>query len=165
MKKKLYVDMDGVLCDFDGRFVEIFNYSPLSFISKFGSDKFISAIDHYGHKFWSEMGWTGIGPYLWSQIKDYNPIILSNPSKFNSSRHGKSQWIKTNIGDYDYILRPDKESMANESSMLLDDLIDNIDKFNQNGGIGVRIYDDETVSETAISIVKGFFDDISHIVY
>ena len=36
MIKKIYVDMDGVLADFNSRFVELFDHSPSESRNKFG---------------------------------------------------------------------------------------------------------------------------------
>ena len=54
----IYCDMDGVLCDFDKRFMEFSNGIPPSqYENEFGKKAFWELISKKGVGFWSEMEW------------------------------------------------------------------------------------------------------------
>jgi len=140
-KYTIYSDMDGVLTDFDERFMKFSNgVSPTEYESKYGIEKFWELIDvTVGVPFWAGMKWLGDGKTYWDYIKKYNPIILSAPSKKEESRLGKRIWKKHNLPDTKMILTPAhlKSKYANENSILIDDREKNINQWVEAGGIGI----------------------------
>ena len=109
---QIYCDMDGVLTDFEKRFMDTLTqqgkkyYSkqelegitrPKHFKKKFGEGEFWKLIDEQGQDFWAQMPWMPNGQALWNFISPYNPNILSSPSQDNSSRLGKRMWIRQNL--------------------------------------------------------------------
>jgi len=86
-KYTIYSDMDGVLVDFNERFKRFSNgVPPTEYEQKFGKDKFWEIIDGTGVRFWVGMDWMSDGKQLWNYIKEYNPTLLSSPSRSNYSR-------------------------------------------------------------------------------
>ena len=139
-KYDLYVDMDGVLTDFEKRFGNFTDLSPGEYKEQYGEGKFWELIDKkVGVKFWVGMPWMPGGKELWSFVKHLKPKILSTPSWDDSSKLGKRLWIKNNIpGVKSHLVpRSHKQKFANENSILIDDYKINIDEWRSKGGIGI----------------------------
>jgi hypothetical protein len=140
-KYKIFCDMDGVLCDFDARFKSINpeKLSPSQFTNKYGTDKFWATIDAEGVGFWVGIKWMSDGKELWDHIKQYNPTLLSAPSRQPSSRLGKRLWVKNNIPGANLVLAsaPKKQNYSGTNKILIDDRPDNISQWKSKGGIGI----------------------------
>jgi len=161
---QIYCDMDGVLTDFEGRFMEMLNkegkkyYSkdelegitrPKHFKKKLGEEEFWNFINQYGEDFWAGMEWMPNGQALWSFISPYNPNILSSPSKDNSSRLGKRIWIRQHLSPPQAIppnkiifeKAEDKQQHAAPNHILIDDKPSNISEWREKGGIALEVKD------------------------
>ena len=150
-KYTIYCDMDGVLCDFDKRFMEFSNGIPPSeYESKFGKKAFWELISKKGVGFWVGIPWMSDGKQLWDYIKPYNPSLLSAPSSEESSRLGKRLWVRNNIPGTKLILRQaeQKQEFANPNAILIDDRTSNIQQWIDKGGIGIlHTSADETIKQ------------------
>ncbi len=136
----IYSDMDGVLVDFDKRFKRFSKgIPPTEYEQKFGKDKFWELVDGIGVRFWVGMDWMSDGKQLWNYIKEYNPILLSSPSRSNYSRIGKRIWRKRNLPSTKLVLAraANKQNYADPNSILIDDRESNIDQWIKAGGIGI----------------------------
>ena len=140
-KYTVYSDMDGVLVDFENRFKRFSkDIPPQKYEDKFGKEKFWDLIDNQiGVRFWAGMPWMSDGKQLWDYIKNYTPILLSSPSRSNSSRLGKRIWRKINLPSTKLILAQadKKQNYATPNSVLIDDRESNIDQWIKAGGIGI----------------------------
>ena len=137
---KIYSDMDGVLVDFNERFKRFSDgILPTEYEQKFGKDKFWELIDGTGVRFWVGMDWMSDGKQLWNYIKEYNPTLLSSPSRSNYSRMGKRIWRKRNLPSTKLILAraANKQNYADPDSILIDDRESNVDQWIKAGGIGI----------------------------
>jgi len=137
---EIYCDMDGVLCDFDKRFMEFSNgIPPGKYESKFGKKAFWKLISEKGVGYWVGIPWMSDGKQLWNYIKPYNPSLLSAPSMEESSRLGKRLWVRNNIPGTKLILRSaeQKQEFANPNAILIDDRPSNIEQWRAKGGIGI----------------------------
>ena len=140
VKYTIYCDMDGVLCDFDKRFMEFSNGIPPSrYESEFGKKAFWKLISGQGVKFWVDIPWMSDGKQLWDYIKSYNPSLLSAPSMEESSRSGKRLWVDNEIPGTKLILRSaeQKQEFAKPNAILIDDRPSNIEQWRAKGGIGI----------------------------
>jgi hypothetical protein len=99
----VFVDMDGVLTDFERRFEQFAGVTPDEYTSQktiqFGKEKaneqFWNLIDkEIGVRFWAGMPWMPEGENLYKYIKKYKPTILTSPSRDESSRIGKVYGLK-----------------------------------------------------------------------
>jgi hypothetical protein len=144
----IYCDLDGVLCDFEARFEHFAGLSPDEYRKeieqKYGKkqvDKmFWDLIDNQiGVRFWRGIPWMPGGKQLWDYIKPYNPTLLSSPSFDNSSRMGKSLWIKDHIPGTPVIFRQAKQKsdFAGPNKILIDDREDTIMSWKAKNGIGI----------------------------
>lgn len=162
---QIYCDMDGVLTDFENRFVEMLRqegpkyYSkevinqvtrPKHFEALEGVEEFWNFIDnHIGLEFWSGMNWMPNGRQLWSFIQPYNPVILTSPSRQNTSRLGKRMWVKEHLTPappVEFRFGDAKSDFANEKAILIDDKPSNLQAFTAKGGIALEVKDGEIQS-------------------
>jgi hypothetical protein len=146
---KIYCDMDGVLVDFDKAYFDLTGEK-----ASFNTDpkKFWEPINKAGASFWIKMKWMPDGKQLWNYIKPYNPELLSAPSYQESSKIGKRVWVKRNTPDTKLILRTAerKQEFATPNTILIDDRADNIQRWNDAGGIGIH----HTSAESTIKQLK-----------
>lgn len=162
---QIYCDMDGVLTNFEKRFVDLLKkegpkyYSkevisqvtrPKHFEALEGQKEFWNFIDnHIGLEFWSETEWMPNGKELWNFIQPYNPIILTSPSRQNTSRLGKRVWVRNNLvpaPPVEFRFGEAKSDFANEKAILIDDKPSNLKAFQAKGGIALEVKDGEIQS-------------------
>lgn len=153
MEKKynVYCDLDGVLTDFNGDYQKLtgIDITKESHTHK-NNRTFFEPIDKAGKGFWSNMSWTKDGKELWSYIEKYKPNLLSAPTRDNSSRVGKMEWVQKELPGVRLILRSasGKKEFANENSILIDDRPSNIEDWLENGGIAIfHSSTDNTIKE------------------
>jgi hypothetical protein len=156
---QIFSDMDGVLCDFEARFEHFAGLSPDEYrkeiSQKYGEkqvDKmFWNLIDkQIGVRFWRGIPWMPGGKQLWEYIKPYNPTLLSSPSWDESSRMGKSLWVKDHIPGTPLIFRQAKQKsdFAGPNKILIDDREDTIMNWKSKNGIGILYKNtDQTINE------------------
>ena len=134
---KIYCDMDGVLVDFDKGYKDLTGTE-----ASFSTDpkEFWAPIHKMGAAFWIKLKWMPDGKQLWSYIDKYNPKLLSAPSRDESSKIGKFVWVKRNMPGTKLILRAaeQKQQFAKPNAILIDDRVDNIQRWKDAGGIGIH---------------------------
>jgi HAD superfamily hydrolase (TIGR01509 family) len=145
----VYVDMDGVLTDFERRFEQFAGVTPDEFTAQktieFGKAKadeqFWDLVDkQIGVRFWAGMPWMPEGEKLYKYIKKTKPTILTSPSRDESSRIGKGVWVKRNMSGVPVKFgykASGKAKYATPNSILIDDREDNISAWKAAGGIGI----------------------------
>jgi hypothetical protein len=157
----IFCDMDGVLCDFEGRFEHFTGLSPDQYREKakreYGEkkvdEKFWDIIDHQiGLRFWRGMSWMPEGKELWNYIKPYKPTLLTAPSWHNSSKEGKQLWVGDHISGTPIVFKQadKKADLSGPNKILIDDREDTIMNWKHKNGIGI-LY---TSTEQAINELK-----------
>ena len=153
----VYVDMDGVLTDFERRFEQFAGVTPDEFMAQkkieFGQEKadeqFWDLIDNQiGVRFWAGMPWMPEGEELYRYIKKSKPTILTSPSRDDSSRIGKGVWVKRNMPNIPLKFgykASGKAKHAGPNKILIDDREDNIQAWKAAGGIGILFKSTEQV--------------------
>ena len=140
MEYEIYSDMDGVITDFDASFMKASDgIRPSEYERNMGKDKFWELIDGKGVGYWVGMPWMPDGKQYWDYIKQYNPILLSSPSRSSTSRLGKRLWVRNQLPGTKLILAQakDKQNYARKNRILIDDRPSNIDQWRSQGGIGI----------------------------
>lgn len=141
-KYQIYVDMDGVLTDFDKQLKATAGIkNGRDWEKKHGADAFWTEIKKGGLEFWSKMPWMKDGKQLWNYIKDKNVAVLSAPAKtIPDSKKGKKMWVKNNLGNAKLILAQaaDKQKYASPTSILIDDFDRNISQWKASNGIAIH---------------------------
>lgn len=141
MIETIYCDLDGVLVDFEKKIREEFGVSSKEFFSKNTQIDAWKKIDKIKN-FWYDMEWTDGGKELWKYLQSLSDVeikILTSPVNLvKNCKTDKSKWVRENLGsDVDVIFSQKKEKYANPQSVLIDDKYSNIQKFKENGGIGI----------------------------
>jgi hypothetical protein len=141
----IYVDMDGVLCDFLKSVSTIIKKDVKNFEdwSKI-REKTWMLISKEGVDFWSNLEWKPDGKKLWFYIQKYKPNILSaypikSPNK-EYAQKGKLIWIEKNLQNVNkvYLVKGiEKQNFATSTSILIDDAKRNIEQWISKGGIGI----------------------------
>ena len=129
--------MDGVLTDFDQTYQELTGKDIRG--EHFNDSSFWGPIDKAGVKFWSDMKWKDDGHELWNYIKKYKPKLLSAPSRQDSSRVGKHEWVERELPGVPLLLRSakHKKDFAEPNAILIDDREDNVAGWIEKGGVGI----------------------------
>ena len=135
----IYLDMDGVIVDFDKQFEDAFDMPPREFEKAFGAEMFWKKIEERGVGFWRGMDWMPGGQELYNRVSQYNHYLLSSPSRSDTSKIGKHMWKKDNTPNTKLILARsyNKKNYADKSNILIDDREDNIQQWRDAGGIGI----------------------------
>lgn len=146
---QIYMDLDGCLADFDARFEHFYGILPKEyeekaiqqFGEKIGKEKFWNSIDEViGVRFWRGIPLMPEGMELWNYIKQFNPIILTAPSRNKVSRIGKKLWVQDNLGlniPIEFRASNRKQELSGPGKILIDDRLDNIMQWKSKNGIGL----------------------------
>ena len=133
--KMLYLDLDGVLADFEGR-VRQLGIKDLRNTPPATLWKLVDSTEN----FWATLPWTSDGKVLWHYVRKFSPTILTAPSRNPSSRVGKRAWVDKQIGlSVPVVFSPkmEKHYYSGPKAILVDDQISNIRQWTDAGGIGI----------------------------
>jgi 5'(3')-deoxyribonucleotidase len=133
----IFVDLDGVLTDFDKAYIELTGSHPT--VKKDNMKEFWKPVNEAGVDFWERMEWMKDGKELWKHIKRYSPTILSSPSDHHTSKKGKINWLRRELMGVPYILEKNKHIYVRngEFDILIDDTQEKIDYWIEAGGTGI----------------------------
>jgi hypothetical protein len=148
MDYKIFLDMDGVLVNFDEQFQELTGMMPREFESKYSSDEFWEKIDGAGVGFWRGMKWMPGGEALYNRASQFDHALLSSPSRSEVSKIGKRLWRRDKTPNTKLILARsyNKRKYAAPNHILIDDRADNIQQWRDAGGIGILYKSPEQVN-------------------
>jgi hypothetical protein len=149
MDYKIYLDMDGVLVDFDQQFKDLTGMMPREFEAKHGSTGFWEAIDKAGVGFWRGMSWMPGGEALYNRASQFDHELLSSPSRSELSKIGKRLWRRDKTPNTKLTLSRSylKKNYAAPNHILIDDREDNIQQWRDAGGIGILYKSAEQVNK------------------
>jgi len=154
MRKKLLVDMDGVLVDLAiysmgrlGIAHEPWPYSRIEYNLPCFPESFWRGL---GHHFWSTLPATEECDRIWELCCDVagpeNLTIVTAPNlvtreHYAHSVHGKLEWVKENLGldSERVVFAINKGMLASRQTVLLDDCITQISNFRQRRGLAVLV--------------------------
>lgn len=140
---KIYLDLDGVLCDFDKRYKELYGMNPKEAEKQ-------SRFDHYFEDFMHHQNFATLD--LMPGAHELITFLkhLSIPTEILSStssreRHHqiapqKLKWLETHQIPFKPNLVPGaalKQDYATPTSILIDDMERNITQWREAGGIGI----------------------------
>ena len=144
LSRIIYVDLDGVLVDFDNGFKSISGgIDKINYIKKNGIENFWKLINSNGEKWWESLDWMPDGTKLWSAIKNKNIKILTSGSTRNTGTmaiNGKKKWVADHLGPIETIVvnkSHEKQKYARVGDILIDDLSSNISEWTVKKGTGI----------------------------
>lgn len=162
VKRTVYVDMDGVLADFDKGF---FNISAGKTAENMADPEMWKIIGDYGKvKFFSELPWMPGGQELWKFVTDnfLSVKILSACGRGSDvdkeTPTGKSIWLRhhlnhLSIDDIIFVTNKHKKRhYSKPGDIIIDDTPVVIDEWVKKGGIGILHKD----STETISVLKQY---------
>jgi len=126
---RLFIDLDGVLTDFDLQFNRWFGASVE--VARYSSD---SATRHTIDRhltgapaaFWADMPWMPDAEAAWAEIASRDPLILSKPHFAAACIAGKRTWVARNLGSHvPLFLAADKAEYGTVRDLLIDDTPEN----------------------------------------
>jgi len=139
MDYRIFLDMDGVLVDFDQQFKDLTGMMPREFEAKYSTEEFWEKIDGAGVGFWRGMKWMPGGEELYKRAAQHDHFLLSSPSRSEISKIGKRLWRRDKTPNTKlYLARSyNKRKFAAPNHILIDDREDNIQQWKDAGGIGI----------------------------
>lgn len=158
--KTIFVDMDGVLTDFDKRYRELFKTEP----GEKRDDKFSTRWEEFIYgKHFATLEWFPSGKELLKYLNTLNvqKAILSSTGGF--ARHNyvaaqKKEWLNNNSITYPAVFVPGKEykpGYANKNSLLIDDTLSIIVNFQKAGGTAIH----HTNFGETVAFIESWLDD------
>ena len=144
----IYLDMDGVVANFDKRFEDLSGLLPNDFVDKYGKNAFWDLIDEK-HKvsFWRGIEIMPGAKKLVDFVSKYPYEMLTAPSVKKQSVIGKGLWITDKVGTLypsrpKVTYRPAKEkhnvkSKLTKFDILIDDKKSTIDSWDAKGGTAI----------------------------
>ena len=148
MDYKIYLDMDGVLADFDKRFEDLAGMPPRKFEDTYGKNEFWDFIDEKNKlKFWVGIPVMDGAKKLVNFASKYDYELLTAPSAKKQSRIGKILWVRNHTKDLfgttpfiNFKRAKEKHEVKpslTKSDILVDDRDDTIQRWNAAGGTGI----------------------------
>jgi len=117
---QLYLDMDGVLADFDSHYEDRFGYRPDKATDNADWNIVRMVKDFYLHIPPMRDAWL-----LWKYVERYQPIILTGiPSSVPEAADNKRAWVRKHYGDkvkVECCRSKEKCSFASPGDVLVDD--------------------------------------------
>ena len=157
----IYLDMDGVIADFDQRFLDLSGMTPDKYKDKYGMNQFWDFIDEENKiRFWAGIPVMSGAKKLIDYVSQYDYEILTAPSIKKQSRLGKMIWLRKihpnlfpNTPKVNF--KPAKEkhqvkTTLTKTDILIDDKASTVDTWNSSGGTGI-LY---TSADNAIQQLK-----------
>ena len=157
----IYLDMDGVIADFDQRFLDLSGMTPDKYKDKYGMNQFWDFIDEENKiRFWAGIPVMSGAKKLIDYVSQYDYEILTAPSIKKQSRLGKMIWLRKIHPDLfpntpKVNFKPAKEkhqvkTTLTKTDILIDDKASTVDTWNSSGGTGI-LY---TSADNAIQQLK-----------
>jgi hypothetical protein len=142
---KIFVDLDGVLADFDRGYKKLTGKSTKHIDvqdSQTFWDTFKQSLEDkqmFEQEYWENLEWMSDGKLLWNYVKKYNPYILTAPSINPASKIGKRKWVErlNNMKNIYFRSAFLKSDFARKDTILIDDRKDTIERWDNKGGIGI----------------------------
>ena len=132
---KVFCDLDGVLVDFDGGFLDTFKVSTKSV----KTSELWKLIGSKGEDYWVNLPPMADYVDLWRFIEPYYPTILTGlPMNKAIAKSGKKRWCYRNLpGCWNFIATKSSEKqfhMEEKGDILIDDREENCERWTAAGG-------------------------------
>jgi hypothetical protein len=139
MTRRLFLDCDGVLADFDGGFLERFGLPPRAFEARRGAASFWKAIREADPPFYLMLPLKPDARALYEAVAHLAPTILTGAPMGDWAEPQKRAWAGVHFPDVPVIvcLARDKRDHCLPGDVLVDDQEKYRDRWEERGGIFV----------------------------
>jgi hypothetical protein len=122
--KRLYIDCDGVLADFDGGFERMFGMPPKAYEEMHGIEEFWRAIRHARPGFYLTLRLLPETRELMTAVSDLRPIILTGCPRGGWAETQKLRWARKHFPGIPMVtcMASDKRLYCQPGDVLVDDL-------------------------------------------
>lgn len=150
MLDTIFLDMDGVCCDFLSAALKRHKLNPQEVFARWPAGTFdvCRVLDMTPANFWHPLQmdmsfWQHLEPYDWfgnlyaalNEIDGAEVIFLTSPSDCATSFAGKQLWLRNRgIGNSQIVMTPRKELLAGPRRLLIDDHDGHVAEFALRGG-------------------------------
>ena len=153
---KIYLDMDGVIADFDKKYKELYNIAPKDADTYKTFDKFFTTF--IAERQFAKLDLMPDALLVINYLKSLSvptEILSSTSSEKRDAeiREQKVEWLHKHNLTFPINLVPGKRlkrNFSNSNSILIDDTAQNIDQWRAEGGVGIL----HTDAMTTIGILK-----------
>lgn len=155
MIKRIYLDMDGVLCDFYGAAMQQFDRPANEYFTPFPQDwdfwKHLGITSEQlwdrcrGEHFWRDLEWCAGGKDILYECEAAfgrdNIWIATKPQPEEGCYAGKFSWIKKHMPAYinRVIMIQEKHLLSSSDSLLIDDNENHVASFTRHGGAAILV--------------------------
>ena len=131
---KIYLDMDGVICDFKKKYADM-GGDPKDLE---GSSWKLDPKICNAHEFWEDMEWMPDGKELIEALRPFNPTLLTAGWEDRDCMEARSKWFNREIGYKSgvsgMIIDKNKSIYAPDGNILIDDYTKNTVPWDAAGG-------------------------------
>ena len=161
-KRKIFVDLDGVIVDFvvpamnfhsapiisEDQYPDGFGWNILGAtnqlratrnLPELSANKFWDALEY---DFWLNLKMYPLADYLLGRLDAVGEVYLAtSPTLSSECWAAKYDWVRINLSRYKrkLVITADKSVLANPDSILIDDRDKNVDHFIEAGGCGILV--------------------------
>jgi 5'(3')-deoxyribonucleotidase len=138
--KQLFLDLDGVLADFDAAAALLFRHPPREAEKVLGTPEFWRRIRHAGH-FYRDLPLIPDAMELYRAVKHLHPVILTGVPMGGWAEDQKVQWVAEHFPGVNIITCRAREKflhMRHPGDVLVDDYLKYKDAWEQAGGVFVH---------------------------
>jgi hypothetical protein len=141
-ERRIYVDCDGVLADFDTHFEDHIGLKSSHYESTHGSKRFWETIQHEFDQFFYHLPKMPDAVELMSILKSYGfrPIILTGCPRGDWSRVQKLKWGEKHFPGIPMItcISANKRDYCHPGDVLIDDMLTHRQKWVDAGGVYIH---------------------------
>ena len=135
---KIYVDMDGVLSDWEAQFKRYSGGIPVNtYDNLHGKQNRFNLVNKNSPEYYANMPWMKDGKLLYNFVNSFPNVQILSHAPDAKSKIGKQQWLKDKGITFEANLVPnrkDKSKFATDDSVLIDDREDVVNDFINAGG-------------------------------
>ena len=135
---KIYVDMDGVLSDWEAQFKRYSGGIPVNtYDNLHGKQNRFKLVNKNSPEYYANMPWMKDGKLLYNFVNSFPNVQILSHAPDAKSKIGKQQWLKDKGITFEANLVPnrkDKSKFATDDSVLIDDREDVVNDFINAGG-------------------------------
>lgn len=142
--RTLFLDLDGVLADFDGYFEAIYGTDPHTYCDTHGDDAMWALIHAHPYGFFASLPPCRGAHRFYAEAARWSPIVLTAcpPSRYADVAAQKRAWIRNWLGDVPMLPTHGAKAkpffMHATGDILIDDFAKNIERWRDFGGVGIH---------------------------